>query len=230
MHSWRPNRWILIPYLLIVFSFFTFCNLVKKIKRGLSWDRISYCFWKVIFKLYPRGRGCANLLFGKLVAENCMKMKEFGSNCMQILFSFPNFWNFVPLFVVFDMHLFSVYLQLFQKFFPTIMYDVIDLSICTGSSERFSWKNIPILLVSHRVNEKNCTCKNYMQRAIVRNWQNKQCSRFSFLRCIFLPPLQNCLICTETSYLLSVTSLYRYNLLKVFGKLGLSVTSILTET
>ena len=26
----------------------------------------------------PRERGCANLLFGKIFAENCMKLKEVG--------------------------------------------------------------------------------------------------------------------------------------------------------
>ena len=145
---------------------------------------------------------------------------------VKIALSFPNVWNSFRLFAVFDMYLFCVYLSYSQRFFLTIMYDVIDLSICAASSERFSWKNVStgILLVSHQVNEKNCTCKKYMQRAIVRNWQNKQCSRFSIFRYkiyFFVP---------ETSCLLSVTSLYRYNLLKVFGELSLSVTSILTET
>ena len=144
----------------------------------------------------------------------------------------PTAWKFYFLFQTFEtLFLFLQYLTCIcfpsisvipNAFFsPLCMTSLICLSALQDLKD-LAEKTYRYYLASHQVNEKNYTYKKYMQRVIVRNWQNKQCSRFSILRYkiyFFVP---------ETFCLLSVTSLYRYNLL--IGKLGLSVTSILTET
>ena len=213
VHSWRPqsmNTDSLSANSLFILHILWLC---KKIKKNLSchqtcWDTISNCFWKVIFKLYPRGRGCANLLFGKLVAENCMKMKEFGSN-WKLLFLFQTFKTLFLFLQYLTCICFPSISVIPNAFFSSLcMTSLICLSALQVLKD-LAEKNVSILLVFHQFNEKNCTCKKYMQRAIVRNWQNKQCSRFSIFR------YKIDFFVLETFCLPSVTSLYRYNLLSV---------------